>query len=690
MEEGESIDLNNVKTEIASEGIDINQNLTCISPAGELFTLPENATRACFTTDFSNNIPIGTLTGYYIGSQFYTAVYKFSESAFLGYVKKIGVGPKDLEIEDNQIVPQLDNRSQDGVEYVYYGIPSDCQVTLKRIQISDLNVTIPTDSHDASGELGVTNDLVSLTGTEVGVFSDPDACILPDLDLTVVELQEHTKQVICNPYGQGGFLMMLRINDNLEYIYQNADMEAQDYYYRWTGDVWEEWDPSEPELLSQLDIFKAIFGIWMYLLVENPHEFIDAAGMIPIFGEPADIINGIWYLIEGNHVEASISFGSAMLPVIGDFAGKSIKYIRKVGNTTQLVSLSEETTASVLKVAERLNGLENPKFQARLEKLVDDLDQESAFTPLWNKLSDQANGDEIAAILDNINELPHSERVLLQSNLAANTNTGAIILRKTSSLAPEQIADFATDLKSTNLAEAFFENPNLVNAWGDIYTAGKLSLKTNLPSLNLFSKLENHPALKSKILNELDDVKLIEFSDDFVDANDQVFTQIHGENLLEVWKNDIRTNNIEELISFAGKGNLRNEYINAVHAIADRVEELRSMGKTDIEIAQEAFNLRRQTTIDFKNATPEDLLDIIFEFNNIRYTQTGLGDQWGLSWNGALTKATENGVVNYTRIIEKASEPLGDKQTLGKALYDIVGNETLPILNKYRMTELIP
>jgi hypothetical protein len=119
-------------------------------------------------------------------------------------------------------------------------------------------------------------------------------------------------------------------------------------------------------------------------------------------------------------------------------------------------------------------------------------------------------------------------------------------------------------------------------------------------------------------------------------------------------------------------------------------KDLRGSEGIDLEIAQEVFNLRRQTTINFKSATPDDMLDIIYEFNDIRYTQTGLGDKWGLSWNGAVTKATKDGVTDYLRIISGASTPLGDKQVLGKALHDIVGSKTLPVLQKYRMTSLIP
>jgi hypothetical protein len=207
---------------------------------------------------------------------------------------------------------------------------------------------------------------------------------------------------------------------------------------------------------------------------------------------------------------------------------------------------------------------------------------------------------------------------------------------------------------------------------------------------NVLSKLDNplFSALKGKV-NQLDNVLKPQFIDDFANASDDVLKKLQDDNLFEVWKNDIRSSNIDELIAFKSNGNLRDDYITAVNSIASKASDLKALGKTDLEIAQEVFNLRRQTTINFKGATPDDMLDIIFEFNNIRYTQTGLGDKWGLSWNGAVTKATNNGVTDYSKIISGASTPLGDKQALGKALYDVVGSKTLPVLQKYRMTNLI-
>lgn len=165
---------------------------------------------------------------------------------------------------------------------------------------------------------------------------------------------------------------------------------------------------------------------------------------------------------------------------------------------------------------------------------------------------------------------------------------------------------------------------------------------------------------------------------------------INNPDILELWKTGIRTNSIDELIEFSGRANLREEYIAEVQAISGTANQLLLSGMNIEDIAFEVFSIRREITIRYKSVTPDDLLDWIYEFNNIRYTQQGIGDQWGLTWEGALIKYTDSsGVTDYTRIIQGASTPLGDKQTLGRALHLTIGDEVLPTLRKYRMTELI-
>ncbi|WP_105970915.1 ricin-type beta-trefoil lectin domain protein [Streptomyces geranii] len=57
------------------------------------------------------------------------------------------------------------------------------------------------------------------------------------------------------------------------------------------------------------------------------HAALDVVGLVPVFGEAADVINGAWYLAEGNYVDAALSFSSA-IPLAGyaATAAKGAKY----------------------------------------------------------------------------------------------------------------------------------------------------------------------------------------------------------------------------------------------------------------------------------------------------------------------------------------------------------------------------
>lgn len=49
------------------------------------------------------------------------------------------------------------------------------------------------------------------------------------------------------------------------------------------------------------------------------HTALDVLGMVPVIGEVFDLINGVYYLAEGNSVDAALSF-AAVVPVVGSMA----------------------------------------------------------------------------------------------------------------------------------------------------------------------------------------------------------------------------------------------------------------------------------------------------------------------------------------------------------------------------------
>ena len=70
--------------------------------------------------------------------------------------------------------------------------------------------------------------------------------------------------------------------------------------------------------------------IW-YATKEIVHLSLDAFGLIPVVGEIADVTNGVLYTIEGDGLNATLSYASAV-PVVG-WATIGVKYSFKVVNT---------------------------------------------------------------------------------------------------------------------------------------------------------------------------------------------------------------------------------------------------------------------------------------------------------------------------------------------------------------------
>ena len=64
------------------------------------------------------------------------------------------------------------------------------------------------------------------------------------------------------------------------------------------------------------------------------HLTLDALGLIPVFGEPADIINGVIYTFEGDALNASLSYAGA-IPFVGWLSTGTKISIKVINQTTQ-------------------------------------------------------------------------------------------------------------------------------------------------------------------------------------------------------------------------------------------------------------------------------------------------------------------------------------------------------------------
>jgi RHS repeat-associated protein len=79
--------------------------------------------------------------------------------------------------------------------------------------------------------------------------------------------------------------------------------------------------------ITFIEIDGHLFGM---SLGDIGHTVLDVAGMVPVIGEAADLVNGAWYAAEGDWVNAGLSFAGA-IPFAG-WAATGTKYAVKYGD----------------------------------------------------------------------------------------------------------------------------------------------------------------------------------------------------------------------------------------------------------------------------------------------------------------------------------------------------------------------
>jgi hypothetical protein len=66
------------------------------------------------------------------------------------------------------------------------------------------------------------------------------------------------------------------------------------------------------------------------------HTVLDVAGLVPVFGEPADGLNALWYAAEGDAVNAGLS-AVGMVPILG-WGATGTKLVRKLDDAVPALS----------------------------------------------------------------------------------------------------------------------------------------------------------------------------------------------------------------------------------------------------------------------------------------------------------------------------------------------------------------
>jgi hypothetical protein len=102
------------------------------------------------------------------------------------------------------------------------------------------------------------------------------------------------------------------------------------------------------------------------------HGALDVAGLVPVLGEGADVVNAAWYAGEGKYLDAGLSIIS-MVPIVGDAIGKGGRLV-KAGATKlsgpALRALKKMDFKAVLGPFSK-----HPKIGPHVDKIVDALEK---------------------------------------------------------------------------------------------------------------------------------------------------------------------------------------------------------------------------------------------------------------------------------------------------------------------------
>jgi len=100
------------------------------------------------------------------------------------------------------------------------------------------------------------------------------------------------------------------------------------------------------------------------------HVALDVAGLIPGYGEPADLANALWYAKKGQYLNSALSLIS-LIPEIGDALGKGTKYL---GKSSSFIA--------------KLIAKHGPTVAKYWPKIVKGIKQLKAWRPFVNKLDE--------------------------------------------------------------------------------------------------------------------------------------------------------------------------------------------------------------------------------------------------------------------------------------------------------------
>ncbi|MCX7569304.1 WXG100 family type VII secretion target [Tumebacillus sp. DT12] len=162
----------------------------------------------------------------------------------------------------------------------------------------------------------------------------------------------------------------------------------------------------------------------------------------------------------------------------------------------------------------------------------------------------------------------------------------------------------------------------------------------------------------------LSDGSVIRVSDRVIQSNEELLSFFKRAGEGDSGK--LTQNQIDVMVDSIGNSiknhPLRQEYENSVKELSTKEQELRAQGLSNKEIAGELHQARRDLGLKYKDLTPPDLREYIYEINKGRY-----GDPLGPTFNSLLEKNMERGLSTeeaYQAIIQSSYRPNPDVDKL--------------------------
>ena len=230
--------------------------------------------------------------------------------------------------------------------------------------------------------------IADFTPQVIDYYSTAFAACLPNMEGHEFEQAEENARY--NPFGRKGFLFKVQKGVQFAYIYGFEDANQPDiiHYLFWDNGLcrWRTYPGITEDERTTMHFLDALIETFKQVFTESGHDILDVVGMVPLLGELADGINGVWYLAEGDEANAALSF-IALAPLVGSSATGG-RLILKIKNGTKTISKTVKANSRFIgKVICPLGGRSNQGCSVvSMTKIIEEVVKNDFFDDEYAKL----------------------------------------------------------------------------------------------------------------------------------------------------------------------------------------------------------------------------------------------------------------------------------------------------------------